>query len=155
MIRILLFRNRRRKQRIRQVGAGPVESPVRHFLQADPGADRLVSGYAVGDRQRAQGDPVRGSGRPGPFRPAPQEVVPDGVLRHLQGDGPVGGLQPVDDNIPVRRSRMGRQVPRRRDHDLPHPALVQVGGADVRVVQDGLAVRKRINVVCHEPEPPF
>ena len=44
---------------------------------------------------------------------------------------------------------VGRQVPRRGHHDLSHPALVQVGGAHVRVVQDGLAVRKGINVIGH------
>jgi hypothetical protein len=42
------------------------------------------------------------------------------------------------------------QVPRRGDHNLPHPALVQIGGADIRMIQDGFAVRERINVICHE-----
>ena len=44
---------------------------------------------------------------------------------------------------------MAGQVPGGRYCDLPVPALVQVGGADVRMVENGTAVRKRINVIGH------
>ena len=116
---ILLLRDRRREQRISQIGACPVERPVRHFLQADPGANDGEAGDGVVDRQGPQGDPVRRSGRPRPSRPPAQEVVPDRVLRHLESDGTIGGLQLVHDDIPVCRRGMGRQIA--GSTSPPHP----------------------------------
>ena len=49
--------------------------------------------------------------------------------------------------VPVRskvRSQAHAGADHREHHDLPHPALVQVGGPHVLMVQDGLAVRKAV-----------
>ena len=119
-------------------------------MQADPGAHDREPGDSVVDRERAKGDPVRRGRRPCPSRPPAQEVVPDAVLRHFQGDRPVGGLQLVHDDIPVRGRRMGRQIPRRGDHSLPHAALVQVAGTDIRMIQDGFAIRETVDVIGHD-----
>jgi len=145
----LLLRNRRGQQRIGQVRPGPVEDPVRDFLQRHAGADDTESPGGVLDRQRPQRHPGGILAVLLPPGPPPQEPVPYGILRNLQGNRPAGVLQLVHHHIPVRRQGMGRQVPRRRNGDLPMPALVQVRRAHVRMVQDRPAVRERINVIGH------
>ena len=54
-----MLRNRRSQKRISQVRPGPVESPVRDFLQRHTSADDTESPGGVLDRQRSQ----RGGGR--------------------------------------------------------------------------------------------
>ena len=144
-----MFRNGRSQQRIRHIGRGPVIGPIRRLLQAHAGANRLKPAHVVRNRQRPQGDPVRAGGAPRPLRPPSQEIIPDTVLRHLDRDGAVCRLQAIDDHIPVRGGGMGRQVPRRRHRDLPDPAQMQVRRANVRMIQDGLHVRKGINIIGH------
>ncbi len=48
---------------------------------------------------------------------------------------------------------MGRQISGSRHYDLPHPALVQVRRAEVGMVEDGLAVREKIDIISHEDTP--
>ena len=52
-----MLRNRRSQKRISQVRPGPVESPVRDFLQRHTSADGTESPGGVQDRQRAQRHP--------------------------------------------------------------------------------------------------
>ena len=166
-----LLRNSRCQQRIGQVRPGPVEDPVRDFLQRHPGADDAESPGGVLDRQRPQRHPGGILAVLLPPRPPAQEPVPYGILRNLQGNGPAGVLQLVHHHIPVRRQGMGcvsrtppvadegrrnvELIPRRRNGDLPMPALVQVRRTHVRMVQHRPAVRERIYVVGHADELPF
>ena len=71
--------------------------PVKHGIAAN----------SIRDRQNAQGDAVRVLQGSYPADPFPQESVGRGAPGNLNGNRPVGGLQPVDDDVPVRRGGMG------------------------------------------------
>ena len=144
-----MFRNRCRQKCIRHIGSRPVEHPVRGLLEGYAGTDDGVSGYGILNGQNTQGDPVRLLQGPGPAGPLPQEPVRHGALRNLDGNGPIGGLQPVDDNIAVGGGRMGREIPGGRDSDLPHARLVQVALADIGMFDHCFDIRERIDVICY------
>ena len=76
-----LLRDCRRQQRIHQIRRRPVENPVRHLLQRDPGADnRKVSGR-VRNRQGPERN-TRGILTVFlPVRPPAQEPVAERILR--------------------------------------------------------------------------
>ena len=130
----LLFRNRRCQQCIDQIRRRSVKDPVRHLLQRHPGADNRKSPGTVLNSQGPERDARGILAVFLPFGPPAQEPVPDGILRDLNRDRPAGTLQLVHHHISVRRHGMAGQVPRRGDRDLPVPALVQVGGPDIRVI---------------------
>ena len=149
----LLLGNRSREERIRYISRCPVKHLVRHLLQGYAGADNGVSPNGIRDRQHAQGDAVRVLQGPSPAGPFPQEPVRYRTLGPLNRDRPIDGLQPVDDDIPVRRGGMGGKIPGGRDGDLSHAGLVQVALPDIGVVQDGFDVREGINVIGHADKP--
>ena len=150
-----LLRYGRRQQGINQIGGGPVKDAVRHLLQRHPGADNgKTSGsilYREGPQRNARGILAVFL----PFRSPAKKPVPDGVLRDFQGDRPGSAFQLVHDHIPVRRHGMAGQVPGRGNRDLSMPALVQIRGTDVRMVQHRPGIRERIDIVGHEDELPF